>query len=445
MYESHSTHMVGSMEPCQNINKGAKPKTSVIIPCHNYGRFLSWCISSVLHQTCSPKEIIVIDDDSNDATEEVARSFGAQIRYLKVSFRNAQKTRNYALGIARGEYVLYIDADDFLDNDALQLMENELDNDPELRLVYGDRFNFGDPVLTKRLGFSPHWTSREFSLDLLHRANFISMPSLIRRKCFQGFDEQIRLNQDWEAWLSLVQSDHHAKWISRPLCYVRYHGKNKTGSENELTERLKIMLKHELFALTAIPRSSKAQQMALLPWKRTTIHVMIHSLERVDLSTLDQTLHNWKRARIVAYFLSGLNGAAGKHLCNLLAKHKVSFNQSPATSAEEFLRAFVNTAVRFITDKDFFVISDFSGYPLTGVPCFLCQSDKPQVYVSDGKDSLFDASRLEQTHLIILNGRALRHLLYIYESPYGLLRHLGHRILDELHRHLLWRFAPAKQ
>ena len=445
MYESQLTHVVDSMEQCQEINKCAKPKTSVIIPCHNYGRFLSWCITSVIHQSRPAEEIIIIDDDSNDATEEVARSFGAQIRYLKVSFRNAQKTRNYALGIARGEYVLYIDADDFLDNDALQLMENELDNDPELRLVYGDRFNFGDPVLTKRLGFSPHWTSREFSLDLLHRANFISMPSLIRRKCFQGFDEQIRLNQDWEAWLSLVQSDQHAKWISRPLCYVRYHGKNKTGSENELTERLKIMLKHELFALTAIPRSGKAQQMALLPWKRTTIHVMIHSLERVDLSTLDQTLHNWKRARIVVHFLSDLSGTADKRLHELLAKHKVSFHQSSASSVEEFLRAFVSTAVRFITDKDFFVITDFSGKSFSGVPYFLGQGDKPQVYLSDGKDSLFCASGLEQTHLIILNGRALRHLLYIYESHYNLLRRLGHRILDELHRHLLWRFAPAKQ
>ncbi|MDP2785865.1 MAG: glycosyltransferase [Sulfurimicrobium sp.] len=420
-------------------------KTSVIIPCHNYGRFLSWCISSVLHQTCSPKEIIVIDDDSNDETEEVAHSFGTQIRYLKVSFRNAQKTRNYALDIANGEYVLYIDADDFLDNDTLQLMENELDSNPELRLVYGDRFNFGDPVLMKQLGFLPHWTSRDFSLDLLHRFNFISMPSLIRRKYFQGFDERIRLNQDWEAWLSLIQFDHHAKRIPRPLCYVRFHGKNKAGSENEFTERLKIMLKHELFASAAAPESSKARQMMLLPWKRPTIYVVIHSLERVDLALLDQTLQNWKRARIVAYFLSDMNGATDKRLRELLAKHKVSFHQSPANSVEKFVRAFISTAVRFIADKDFFVITDFSAPSLLDIPRFLDQSGKPQVYVSDGKDSLLNASRLEQTHLIVLNGRALRHLLYIYGIPCGFLRRIGHRILDDLNRHLLWRFAPAKQ
>lgn len=295
MYEGQLTHVVDSMEPCQEINKGAKPKTSVIIPCHNYGRFLSWCITSVIHQSLPAEEIIVIDDDSNDETEEVARSFGAQIRYLKVGFRNAQKTRNHALDIAIGEYVLYVDADDFLDNDALQLMENELDSDPELRLVYGDRFNFGAPVLTKQLGFSPHWTSRDFSIDRLHRSNFISMPSLIRRKYFQGFDERIRLNQDWEAWLSLAQSDHHAKRIPRPVFYHRFHGKNKTVSENEFTERLKIMLKHEFVASAATPEGGKARQMMLLP-------------------------------------LSDLNGTADKRLRELLAKHKVSFHPSPSRS-----------------------------------------------------------------------------------------------------------------
>lgn len=205
------------------------------------------------------------------------------------------------------------------------------------------------------------------------------------------------------------------------------------------------MLKHEIFASAAVLGNGKARQMTLLPWKRTTIHVLIHSLERMDLTVLDQTLHNWKRARIVAYFLSDLNGAVDKCQRDLLAKHKVSFYQSSSTSVEEFVRAFVSTVVRFITDKDFFVITDLSGKPFSGIPCFLGQDDKPQVYVLDGKDSLFDASRLEQTHLIILNGRALRHLLYIYDSPYGLLRRLGHRILNELHRHLLWRFAPAKQ
>lgn len=428
------------MEKPKNLRK-----TSVIIPCHNYGRFLSWCVTSVLHQTCSPKEIIVIDDDSNDETEEVARSFGDQIHYLKVSFRNAQKTRNYALDITSGEYVLYIDADDFLDNDALQLMEYELDNDPELRLVYGDRFNFGDPILTNQLGFSPHWTSHDFSLDALHQANFISMPSLIRRNCFQGFDERIRLNQDWEAWLSLAQSDQHAKWISRPLCYVRFHGNNKTGNENEFTERLKIMLKHALFTTAVSPEGGKKRQMTLTPWNHPTIHVVIHNLERLDLTVLDQTLQSWKSARIVVYFLSDLNSTADKNLIEILAKYKVAFNQSPANSVEKFIRAFASTAFQFVADKDFFVITDFSVQSFSGIPSFLGQDDQPLVFVSDGNDSFFNASNLEQSHLVILNGRALRHLLYIYKNPYGMLHRLGQQILTELDRHFLWRFTRAKQ
>ncbi len=448
MSESQTTQSVGNVAPRQENNfvPESQARTTVIIPCHNYGRYLSWCISSVLHQTCLPKEIIVIDDDSNDETEEVARAFGAQIRYLKVGFRNAQKTRNHALDIASGEYVLYIDADDFLDNDALKLMENELDNNPELRLVYGDRFNFGDPELAKQLGFSPHWASRDFSIELLHRFNFISMPSLIRRKYFQGFDERIRLNQDWEAWLSLVHSDRHAKRISRPVYYHRFHGKNKTGAENEFTERLKIMLKHEFFASAATrDERGKARQMTMLPWNRPTLHVVIHSLERVDLTVLDQTLNNLKQARIVAYIFADLNGATDKKLRELLVNHKVTLHQSPANSVEKFVRTFASTASRFVADKDFFAITDFSAPASLDMLSFMGLDGKPQVYVSEGKDSLLNASRLEQTHLIVLNGKALRQLLYNYGSPYGFLRRMGHRIMDELNRHLLWRFAPAKQ
>lgn len=444
MYKNQSSNTAQAIDALQEFNQSMTSKTSIIIPCHNYARFLSWCIFSALHQTRPALEIIVIDDDSHDETEEVARSFGTQIRYVRVDFRNAQKTRNFALEQAQGRYVLYIDADDFLDNDALLLMENELDNDPELRLVYGDRFNFGDPALSKQLGFSPHWTSHNFSIDLLHRSNFISMPSLIRRKYFQGFDERIRLNQDWEAWLSLLQSDNQAKWIPRPLSFVRFHGKNKTGIENEFTERLKILIKHKLFAPAIAAESAESRHSSRFPWNVPTIHVLIHSLERMNLTIVEQALSDWKHTRVNAYFLSELSGKADELLRALLSKHKVALHQSPAITVEKFIRAFSGTAFRFISDKDYFVITDFSEHPFSGLPEFKVSIDKPQIFVSGGEDSLLNASKLEETQLIVLNGRALRQLLYLYANPNGFLQRLTCQILDELQRHVLWRFYSTK-
>jgi glycosyltransferase involved in cell wall biosynthesis len=424
-------------------NPESKPRTSVIIPCHNYGRFLSWCITSAIHQSRSAKEIIVIDDDSDDETEAVARTFGDQICYLKVHYRNAQKTRNHALGCATGEYVLYIDADDFLDNDALLLMEAQLDKNPDLRLVYSDRFNFGDLRLAEELGFSPHWESRDFSIDKLRRANFISMPSLIRRKDFRGFDERIRLNQDWEAWLSLLQADHHAARIARPLYCHRFHGKNKTVQENELTERLKIMLAHGLVGTVIARQSGEFMDFQFAPWRRSTIHILIHSANRVDLNVLAETLQHWKTARIVAYLFPQLNGAQPEQqLEEILKVRSVPVEPTPAVTVEAFLRGFLSTAYRFANDDDIFVMTDFSK-PCALPTDFLNPTDQPQACIDEESGSFINIRSIENTHFVALNGRALRQLLYIFEPPPNRLRRLWHKLESMLHRHLLWRFSSS--
>jgi len=219
-------------------------KTSVIITSHNYGDFLSWCISSVLHQKRKPLEIIVIDDNSTDSTESVARSYDGCIDYYKVCFNNAQSTRNFGLSKAKGEYLLFLDADDFLDNDCLEIMERELDGNPELKLVYGDRYNFGKPDLLKRLHIGPYWQTVDFSIERLRKDNFISLTSLMRRSLFGGFDENIRRLQDWDAWLSLLKKDSDAKHIAWPLFHARFHGENITVDKNYFIEKLKVLVKH---------------------------------------------------------------------------------------------------------------------------------------------------------------------------------------------------------
>ena len=122
------------------------PKTSVIVPCHNYGRYLSWALASILHQTKPAREILVIDDSSDDETAEVTRSYGDKVRYYRVSFKCAQRTRNFGLEQAQGEYVLFLDADDFLDNTCLEILERELDENPSVKLAYSGRFHFGSRV-----------------------------------------------------------------------------------------------------------------------------------------------------------------------------------------------------------------------------------------------------------------------------------------------------------
>lgn len=89
------------------------PSVSVIVPAHNVAYCLGRCIESILSQSQPPGEIIVVNDGSVDATGDVARSFGNRIVYLEQDNRGPSAARNAGLRIAGGEYVAFLDADDY--------------------------------------------------------------------------------------------------------------------------------------------------------------------------------------------------------------------------------------------------------------------------------------------------------------------------------------------
>lgn len=200
---------------------------------------------SVLHQSTPPKEIIVVDDSSTDNTAEIAASFKGIIRYFHVNFRCAQQTRNFALSKTTGEYICFLDADDFFDNNALEIFETELNADEKLKLVYSGSYRFGARRLISEKGFQFHVSPDIFNLESLQQYNYIPMPSLFRKSGFPGFDPKIQRLQDWDAWLSFLSSNTDAKCIHLPLFHQRFHGKNKTLTINLFSERFKVLAKHK--------------------------------------------------------------------------------------------------------------------------------------------------------------------------------------------------------
>lgn len=413
----------------------AQKKTSVIIPCHNYGRYLSWCIQSVLHQTRAAGEIIIIDDASEDDTHLVAASFGSKIEYFRVNFRNAQKTRNFGLNKARFDYVIFIDADDFLDNNALHLMEAEMGADPQLRIVYGDRINFGDPQLMSSLRQGYHWCSQDFSLHDLRRFNFISMPSLLRRSTFAGFDERIRLNQDWDAWLSSLTGEKQAKRIAQPLFFYRFHGKNKTTQENGFIERFKILIKHELVSRITPERRKNGSQ----PNPKGKIFLAIHTAKKKEFGKLNAALLKFQEYSAKIYFIGD------KKEQKNLGIDETRLTETQALSAESFLRSFLATAVHEVQDSDIFVITDFSSTIDLSLIAALRQETGPACYTNDTTEQMLQARRFEDLDFIAMNGKALRQLLYIYDKPHGLLRRLRMKAQGFVAKHFLWRFASQNR
>src|SRR3954466_15611284 len=87
---------------------------SILIPCHNAERWIAQAIDSALAQTWPDKEVIVVDDGSTDASAEIIREYGDRIRGESGPNRGGNAARPRLLALSRGEWLQYLDADDYL-------------------------------------------------------------------------------------------------------------------------------------------------------------------------------------------------------------------------------------------------------------------------------------------------------------------------------------------
>lgn len=115
------------------------PQTTVLIPAYNCGKFISDAINSVLKQSYSDYEILVIDDGSTDNTENVIKSIASdKIIYLKNDENSGiVKTLNKGIELARGKYIARMDADDIMLGNRLQLQIDFLEQNPDYGMVGG--------------------------------------------------------------------------------------------------------------------------------------------------------------------------------------------------------------------------------------------------------------------------------------------------------------------
>lgn len=87
---------------------------SIGIPCYNASRWIAASVQSALDQTWPDKEVIVADDGSTDGSVEIVRKFGGAVRLIQAAHGGANRARNFLLEAARGEWIQYLDADDYL-------------------------------------------------------------------------------------------------------------------------------------------------------------------------------------------------------------------------------------------------------------------------------------------------------------------------------------------
>ena len=132
-----SEHVPPDQSPHVNRASEAVPLVSVLIPSWNKDRWVSAAIASALAQTHPRVEVIVVDDGSTDGSRAVLDAWADRIRVAHQAHSGANVARNHALRLARGEFVQYLDADDWLHPDKIATQVQWL-SASAADIVYGD-------------------------------------------------------------------------------------------------------------------------------------------------------------------------------------------------------------------------------------------------------------------------------------------------------------------
>ena len=137
------------------MNNNQNQLVSVIIPIYNGEAYLSEAIESVINQTYSPIELIIVDDGSTDNSKEIALSY-SQVNYIYQENQGVAVARNTGIAKCQGEYIALLDQDDLWLPNKLELQVEYLNSHPEISYVLGEQKIFLESGIEK-----PKWLKEE--------------------------------------------------------------------------------------------------------------------------------------------------------------------------------------------------------------------------------------------------------------------------------------------
>jgi CMP-N-acetylneuraminic acid synthetase len=250
---------------------------SVYIACRDYADYVGRAIESVIAQAFADWELAVVDDGSTDGSWDVIQRYAGHER-IRVSRHERsiglRGTANECLGLARGEWVMRLDADDRLHPLCLEVLVREAERGQPADLVFSDYYyvDADDQVLGVEClpSSSSGYDAQTFPP---HGAC-----SIVRREVlagFGGYDEDISRQDGHELWLKLLRSGCRYVHVPLPLFYYRRHGESLSASVDALLEdrrlikrRLAERVDQADTVVAVIPVKNTYPEMPEIPFRR---------------------------------------------------------------------------------------------------------------------------------------------------------------------------------
>jgi len=221
-----------------------RPTISVVIPVFNGERFLAEAIDSVLAQTVSPDEIIVVDDGSTDGTCDVMAALAATaslpIHAVYQANQGPAAARNRWAEQARGDMIAFLDADDLWLPNKTAHQVAALAAHPEAGAAWGDAYEFAGDSLPAALATGKH---------SVPSPKFLLQSMLFRRAALEQigpFDPDLRIGEDVDWLLRAMEQGIRFVLHRHPVVYYRRHGANLTSDREAAHRQFYTLLKGAL-------------------------------------------------------------------------------------------------------------------------------------------------------------------------------------------------------
>lgn len=209
---------------------------SIIVPIYNASKYLKKCLDSLVNQTKKELEFILINDGSTDDSESIIKSYNdSRIKYFKRSNHGIGKTRNFGISKSTGKYIMFLDSDDYLEENACEVLYEKIEKD-KLDLVVCDFYNvIKETKICEKIASFKN-TALKDNPDLLLNINLAPWNKIYRSDLIKKnnikFIEDLKYEDVPFVALSLLKAKKIGK-VDKPLINYAIHEKSETTIRDE--------------------------------------------------------------------------------------------------------------------------------------------------------------------------------------------------------------------
>lgn len=295
-------------------------KLSIIVPVYNVAPYLKKCLNSLINQTLNDLEIIIVDDGSTDQSLEICQEYekkDPRIFVVKQSNQGVSSARNRGLELAKGEWIGFVDSDDYLSENAYETLIRQAEGnncdaaimdfayvDKDGHTVKQREYPYGDSILLSRYEAIRH----QFDIPLSIR--LVMWNKVFKRDVIQGlkYDESLKASEDTLLLHQCLMNSDRVIWVRQPLYYnVQRPGSAMRGGL-KMQDYLDSLSVHKMILLNVQQMFPELYDYALIfyidtcIWKMRAQTPITKSLSKIEKKSAKKCLRQMKKHIRDSYF-----------------------------------------------------------------------------------------------------------------------------------------------